>query len=663
MNRFGRGTGGGLAGGAARWTVSGALAMMVTLALLGSAATAADPTVAKALELSPVQAGSVDYDTPTAAEIEKCTLKAEKSGKVSGWTVVGPGGQTLRRFLDTNGNGTLDLWCYYKDGIEVYRDIDGDFNGRADQYRWLHTAGSRWGLDKNEDSVIDQWKTISAEEVTQEAVAALGQGDARRFARLLLTADELDSLGLGTEKQQEVAAKLKAAAADFKSLATQQQTVTAKSNWAHFGGSKPGLVPAGTDGATKDVTVYENVVSMVETGGKHEQVCIGTLVQVGSVWRLIDAPQVLAGKDVARAGVFFRAPQPAALATADGTPNNSLDEETRKVVAEIEKLEKALAQAADTKETAKIHGQRTELLLSLIERAKESPERAAWIRQLADSVSVAVQSGAYPEGLDRLKELQDAVVKKNDNPETIAYVVFRNILAQYGASLQEENANYGKIQEAYIANLKKFVGDYPAATDAADAMLQLATAEEFGGKEDEAQGWYGKIIDGFPKTTAAKKAAGAQRRLTSVGKPLTLKGRTYDDKALDLSAYAGRVVLVHYWATWSEPCKADLAQLKQLHTKYAAQGLSIISVSCDYRQDTLAAFLKQNPLPWPQLYEAGALDNRLAMEMGILTLPTMMLVDRQGNVASRNIHVSELDKALAQQLPARTAQPKAKRRE
>ena len=47
-------------------------------------------------------------------------------------------------------------------------DIDADFNGKADQYRWFHTAGSRWALDTNEDGQIDGWKTISAEEVTAD---------------------------------------------------------------------------------------------------------------------------------------------------------------------------------------------------------------------------------------------------------------------------------------------------------------------------------------------------------------------------------------------------------------------------------------------------------------------------------------------------------------
>ena len=71
----------------------------------------------------------------------------------------------LRRFVDTNDDNVVDQWSYYKDGLEVYRDIDSTFNGKADQYRWFNTGGSRWAIDANEDGVIDSWKSISAEEV------------------------------------------------------------------------------------------------------------------------------------------------------------------------------------------------------------------------------------------------------------------------------------------------------------------------------------------------------------------------------------------------------------------------------------------------------------------------------------------------------------------
>ena len=85
------------------------------------------------------------------------------------WVVTGPAGETLRQFVDSNADNKVDQWRYFRGGIEVYRDVDKDFDGKADQYRWLGTAGTRWGLDIDEDGEIDRWKSISPEEATRRS--------------------------------------------------------------------------------------------------------------------------------------------------------------------------------------------------------------------------------------------------------------------------------------------------------------------------------------------------------------------------------------------------------------------------------------------------------------------------------------------------------------
>ena len=72
---------------------------------------------------------------------------------------------------------SFDTWSYYKDGVEVFRELDTNFNRKKDQYRWLNSAGMKWGVSTQEDGKIDSWKWISAEEAAQEVFAALAKGD------------------------------------------------------------------------------------------------------------------------------------------------------------------------------------------------------------------------------------------------------------------------------------------------------------------------------------------------------------------------------------------------------------------------------------------------------------------------------------------------------
>ena len=130
-----------------------------------------------------------------------------------------------------------------------------------------------------------------------------------------------------------------------------------------------------------------------------------------------------------------------------------------------------------------------------------------------------------------------------------------------------------------------------------------------------------------------------------MGKPIRLQGPSVAGQRVDLGEYAGKAVLIQYWATSCDTAKADMAAIKELVKKYRPD-FQVLGVSLDDRKPDLAAYLKENPLPWPQIHEEGALDGRLANEMGIITVPTMILIDKQGKVVRRAIEVAELDQEL-----------------
>ena len=127
-------------------------------------------------------------------------------------------------------------------------------------------------------------------------------------------------------------------------MPSKQKVVTAKSEWIHFGASKPGVVPAGTDGSTKDIVVYDNVTAVVETDGKHGQLVVGTLVKVGDAWRMFDLPKNLAGEQTAPpSATSFRLvdrhrPEVEPLQQ----PAGSVSPEMQKLTDDLEKLDKQL---------------------------------------------------------------------------------------------------------------------------------------------------------------------------------------------------------------------------------------------------------------------------------------------------------------------------------
>src|SRR3954470_10310847 len=196
--------------------------------------TAADPpTPAQALSLQPMQP-FVEYAIPSKEEAAQCAVKLEKENKSSNWVVTNRQGEVLRRFYDTNGDNYVDMWCYYLNGVEVYRDIDSNFNNKADQYRWFNTAGTRWAIDKNEDGKIDSWKVISPHEVAEQVVLAIKNRDPERFGLLLLTPAELNELGLGQSRGDSIAATIKGAPAAFSTISADQKVLTPQTRYVDF---------------------------------------------------------------------------------------------------------------------------------------------------------------------------------------------------------------------------------------------------------------------------------------------------------------------------------------------------------------------------------------------------------------------------------------------
>jgi thiol-disulfide isomerase/thioredoxin len=612
-----------------------AILLVAAAALAPQWSWAAAPSALQALKLTPSQS-NVDYDQPSPDQAAKCKIVAKKIAGHVGWIVEGTDGVILRKFVDTNNNNVVDQWSYYKDGIEVYRDIDSNHNGKVDQCRWFNTGGSRWGICSREDGVIDAWKSISAEEVSAEIVAAIATHDAQRFNRLLLTPAELRSLGLGKTRGESLAEKLTKAATDFKAMSSRQKTITPDTIWVQFSANHPGIVPAGTDQSTKDLRVYENVVAIVQGGGKHGQFQIGTLVQVGDVWRVIDMPG-----DLPSGGFFFQATLPVRNDTTSEGPSETL----QKLMSDLSALDAEAAKADTPEKQGQYTGRRADLLMQIADAAKSPDDRSMWIRQLADMISGAVQTGACPDGADRLKSLSEKLKRNNADKNLAAYVRFRQLTANYALSMQAPKPDFAKIQADWQKTLEQFVSDYPGTPDAAEAMLQLAMTQEYNGQDDDSRKWYGRVAKEFPDSPAGRKAAGAQTRLDSVGRTIVVSGQSPLGSPVDSASYRGKVVLIHYWATWSAPSKADMPTLKELWNKYG-RNFTIVGVSVDNDAEKLKGYLAENPLPWPQIFEEGGLDSRPANMLGILSVPTMILLDQQGKVVSRNVAAADLETEL-----------------
>ena len=99
------------------------------------------------------------------------------------------------------------------------------------------------------------------------------------------------------------------------------------------------------------------------------------------------------------------------------------------------------------------------------------------------------------------------------------------------------------------------------------------------------------------------------------------------DGCLDWACLRGQVVLLDFWATWCDPCLANITHLNQIHEKYREDGFQVVSLVEETRP-FMEKFIEKHPIRYPigsNTSSGGA--------YGVHAIPYVFLVDRTGRIS------------------------------
>jgi cytochrome c biogenesis protein CcmG, thiol:disulfide interchange protein DsbE len=127
--------------------------------------------------------------------------------------------------------------------------------------------------------------------------------------------------------------------------------------------------------------------------------------------------------------------------------------------------------------------------------------------------------------------------------------------------------------------------------------------------------------------------------------------RLSGDGKVSLDSYRGKAVVVNFWASWCQPCKAEAPLLEQAWRKYRGRGLVVVGVNSQDLSSDARRFAKQVGWTYP-LVRDGAGD--ILGPYAVAAFPETFFVDRTGKLIARidgevsedELH-SNIERALA----------------
>ena len=226
---------------------------------------------------------------------------------------------------------------------------------------------------------------------------------------------------------------------------------------------------------------------------------------------------------------------------------------------------------------------------------------------------------------------------KTDRAEDAA-----NLINRYKETLQGDS-----IREHFI------LGDMLGVMNRDEELLQLFTKVETQFPENRSV--FNRLAEIHSKLGNAELAneyrIKADPTLALIGKTVPdFSATDLDGNPISLEQYRGKVVLLDFWAVWCGPCIAEMPNVKNVYDTYKDKGFDIIGISLDTDENRLRDYLKENEIPWRQVFSGKGWDSPVSRQYNIQGIPAPWLIDKDGTLISHRARGETLEQLVAEAL-------------
>ncbi len=124
-------------------------------------------------------------------------------------------------------------------------------------------------------------------------------------------------------------------------------------------------------------------------------------------------------------------------------------------------------------------------------------------------------------------------------------------------------------------------------------------------------------------------------------------------KAISLSDFRGRPVLINFWTTWCPPCRAEMPDIEKVYQKYKDKSLVVLGISVGEDRETVAKYLEKGGFSW--IFLVDQIGETFTMRYRGAAFPSSFFVDKDGiiqDVSIGALNEKGLETKLEKILPA-----------
>jgi hypothetical protein len=334
------------------------------------------------------------------------------------------------------------------------------------------------------------------------------------------------------------------------------------------------------------------------------------------------------------------------VAPKKGTPEALVHEATKLMLEAPPKTEDVAALKKHRKEkNEKI----VELSKQAIARTHKDPDKERLLNLAVHNMMEARTQLALAGDTDNIELLNEdaaALYKRDPKSAAAAEAAHAQVNLAYGLA-RAAPAGDAKWLIEFATQARYLAENFPGEERRSLPLLFAAGRScELPGLTKEALRCYVMIIKRFPDSPFAARVTPIARRLKLVGKPPKIAGPTIDGDQVNIDDMLGKVVLVVFWSSQAEPFQELLHQLLPVLRTRSRRGLQVMGVNLDQEPAAMQQFVIKHKISWPQIFfpetDRRGWNNPIASHYGIMDLPALWLVDKNGSVVSTSVKIEML---------------------